>query len=322
MHVLVLIFCCLQLARLSHEISAGRKYRILSMDGGGVRCIMHPVILRRVLEHFPRFLENTEMFAGCSGAALVSAGLITGLSPSVIGRMTEAITAQTLTKPEGNGITGVRYTTRWLRLMGDLVLGNVQLRDLPRHVVIPSYSLDGGEKGVKRRGDALFMTNAIEDATNSVYLKDACLRSSSAPTYFRCYQSNIDGGLFANNPSGCAIPLVVGAQPSGLGVPPEDVVCLSLGTGFGYKACFEEPSVIEGGFLQWGTALLDILNVAQSDYINRCGRALLGERYFRCQPTLPSYVRLDNVKDVESLKSLAEEYPLEPLFEWIEKYWF
>lgn len=292
------------------------------MDGGGVRCIMHSIILGRILERYPTFLENTEMFAGCSGAALISAGLVVGLTPDVIGRLTEITTAQTLTKPEGNGITGVRYTTRWLRLMGDLVLGNVQLRSLSRHVVIPSYSLDGGEKGEKRRGDVLFMTNAVDDPTNDVFLKDACLRSSSAPTYFRCYQSNIDGGLFANNPSGCALPIVVGSQPDGLGIPPENVVCLSLGTGFGYKACFEEPGVIEGGFLQWGTTLLDIINVSQSDYIGRCCRAVLGKRYFRCQPTLSNYIRLDNVKGVEYLKSLAEEYPLDSLFEWIEENWF
>jgi patatin-like phospholipase/acyl hydrolase len=41
-----------------------KPFRILSLDGGGVRAIIQAVILSRLIENYPNLLDEVDMFAG------------------------------------------------------------------------------------------------------------------------------------------------------------------------------------------------------------------------------------------------------------------
>jgi hypothetical protein len=41
-----------------------KPYRVLSLDGGGVRAVMQAVILQRLSTVFPNLLQEVDMFAG------------------------------------------------------------------------------------------------------------------------------------------------------------------------------------------------------------------------------------------------------------------
>ena len=58
-----------------------RPFRILSLDGGGIRGILTIAILARISEHNPRFLDNVDFIAGTSVGGIISLLLASGYSP-------------------------------------------------------------------------------------------------------------------------------------------------------------------------------------------------------------------------------------------------
>ena len=301
------------------------KYRVLSMDGGGIRCLMHPIILRRVLERYPTFLDCTALFCGCSGSAAMATMLVCGFTPQQVCDCCELSAMRTLRKPEGNGVTGVKFTSQWLRLMADLLYGDIRLKDLARHVLIPTYQLDNSARTPEqRKGEVVLMHNLVPGPTSDITVTDACMRSSAAPTYFRCYQGYVDGGVFANNPSACAWPVLLGPAPHGLALAPADLVCLSLGTGNAHRRFIDDERLIDGGIYQWGLNVLDLFNTAALEFNDTTGRLMLGDRYYRHHPSLVGQgpIKLDNWKCAPILKNFAETINLDPLFAWIDKHWF
>lgn len=298
----------------------GHKYRVLSMDGGGIRCLCHPAVLRRVLARFPDFLDTVSMFCGCSGSSPVAAGLVLGLDVAQIKEIITLSAVQTLSRKEGNQVTGFMYTSRWNRTLCDVVFGETRMKDLSRAVVVPAFLIDNGLDGAARHADSLFLTNA--GAHGDDRIADVCLRSGSAPTYFRCYQGYVDGGVFANNPSACGIAAAAGVPPSGYGADLRDVVCLSLGTGFSGQPFFSDESVMSaGGIVQWGMGILDLYDLSQRFFVDNNNRLLLGDRYFRFMPQVAG-IKLDNIAQIDELNAIAETMDIQPLLDWIAKYWY
>ena len=88
--------------------------------------------------------------------------------------------------------------------MFDVLFGKMRLRDMPRATVLPTLLLDNGLEEDQRRADALMMSSIGEDLSGT-RIGDACIRSGSAPTFFRCYQGCVDGAVYANNPALCGV---------------------------------------------------------------------------------------------------------------------
>jgi patatin-like phospholipase/acyl hydrolase len=61
--------------------SQSRSYKILSLDGGGVRGILTAVILQRLLEVFPDLIKDVDLIAGTSTGGLLALILAGGYSP-------------------------------------------------------------------------------------------------------------------------------------------------------------------------------------------------------------------------------------------------
>ena len=66
-------------------------YRILSLDGGGLRGVVTAKLLERLETAHPGFLSQVDLFAGTSTGGVLALGLARGLSPTDMGKLyTEA----------------------------------------------------------------------------------------------------------------------------------------------------------------------------------------------------------------------------------------
>ena len=60
----------------------GRKFKILSLDGGGMRGIFVSVVLSRLVHRFPTLLQEVDVIAGTSTGAILASLLAAGYPPS------------------------------------------------------------------------------------------------------------------------------------------------------------------------------------------------------------------------------------------------
>ena len=63
------------------KLDLRRPYRILSLDGGGVRGVVTTVILERILKEHPQFLIDVDMIAGTSAGGILALLLASDYSP-------------------------------------------------------------------------------------------------------------------------------------------------------------------------------------------------------------------------------------------------
>src|SRR5476649_1962605 len=57
-------------------------YRILALDGGGIRGLLTAVLLERLLKQNPNLLNNVNLIAGTSTGGILALGLANGMSPT------------------------------------------------------------------------------------------------------------------------------------------------------------------------------------------------------------------------------------------------
>jgi len=64
-------------------------YRILSLDGGGIRGYLTILLLERLEEKCPGFLEQIDLFAGASTGSIIALALAHGKSPTEVRKLYE-----------------------------------------------------------------------------------------------------------------------------------------------------------------------------------------------------------------------------------------
>jgi len=125
------------------------KYRVLSLDGGGIRGILTALLLERILKARPAFLADVNLFAGTSTGSILAIGLAKGLTPpeliALYREQGPRIFHQDILHDLGSlwGFRRARYQTK-SRFDGIYPsIGDITLDDLlPRHVLVATYQLD------------------------------------------------------------------------------------------------------------------------------------------------------------------------------------
>ncbi len=261
-------------------------YKVLSIDGGGIRGVIPAVILKHLEEKTGK--QIAEMF------------------DLIVGTSTGGILAAGLTVPDGNGQSAKHlaknllelYTNRgseifkrplWQKtpIFGPVIggvshaleekydhkplegilygyLGDITLKNCLKPVVVTSYDIE-------QRKPYFFKTShAKKDDDRNHYLKDAARATSAAPTYFEPAVVNslaekptrrvlVDGGVFVNNPAMCAYVEAVSLKDES-----KDIVIVSLGTGIAERKIYYEEAK-DWGLASWARPIISVMMDGSSD---------------------------------------------------------
>ena len=299
------------------------SYRILSIDGGGVRGVLVTRLLERLTALVPGWLEQVDLFAGSSTGGIVALGLSAGFSPEELTHFyrDEAVnifadTAWDNIWDLGN-LLGAQYQNDALgKAIIDRV-GEMRLGDLPKKVLIPTFDLDNEGESLPRRWKAKFYHNyAGKDSDENERVSDVVLRTTAAPTLFPVYQGYIDGGAVANNPSTCALAQALHLETGRQSL--EEIAILSLGTGLVPRYLPTKNG--DWGLIQWAPKLVDLLLEAGEGLADYQCRQILQKRYYRLNPTLPEPIDSDAVSHIPQLISLADSHDLATAESWLKRY--
>jgi patatin-like phospholipase/acyl hydrolase len=227
------------------------RFRVLSIDGGGIRGLIAARVIARLEELISaeageerRLADCFHMFAGTSTGGLLALGL-TAPDPANPSRPRLSGTDLVeLYREEGPRIFG--DTLHKLISLGGWIapkhsdarleralrerFGDTKLSEALRELVVTSYDMsEPGPHFFKR-------WRARETADRNLSMVDVGLSTSAAPTYFPSRglggRAFVDGGLFAANPSVAAIVEALkrrDEEPRDLSTA--DLLLVSLGTG-------------------------------------------------------------------------------------------
>jgi len=290
-------------------------YKILSIDGGGIRGILPVRVLERLETHRPGILQNFDLFAGSSTGAVLAAGFAYGFGARFMRQMYQGFGKEVFADSIWDDIRdlkyilGADYSIENLKALLERVIGETTLGDLEKNVLIATFDLKDESRDPPRWKPKFFHNYPDSRGDSEERLVDVVIRSAAAPIYFPIYQGYIDGGVSAINPSMCAL-----AQAFNEGFL--DIRSLSLGTGNNPRWLDEQNG--DWGVYQWGLNLVNLIMDGGSEVADYQCRQILKDQYFRLQPQMPKSIGLDEWQSTDELLEIADAIDLEPILSWIE----
>ena len=283
-----------------------KKFKILSLDGGGIKGIFSAAFLAYVEEDIGiNVTDCFDLITGTSTGGIIAIGLGLGMRPREI---VEFYINEGPKIFPGNSF--FRFVQHWFfrkysneGLVNALkdCFGDKKLGESQKRLVIPSFSLDENDV-------YLFRTAHHERLRRDLKVPawKVALATSSAPTFFPCCQEVdqarlVDGGVWANNPVLTGIVEAYGT----LKVPLDSISVLSIGTS--EDVSNRKKSLSAGGLLSWALTAKDVIMHGQSASTNNHARFLLGEEnLFRVNPKVAKgEFALDGVSDADKLIAKA-----------------
>lgn len=298
-----------------------KNYRILCFDGGGIKGTLSIRLLKRIIEKYPTFLDNIDLFAGTSTGSLIALALASNKSVDAIDRLYSYEITKSIFTPSHFNLFKPKYSNNNLSTAIIKILGaDTTLSDLPHKVFIPSFNVSG--LNTSDKWQIVFFHNLYSNETIKAKAVDVALASSAAPTFFPSHNGYIDGGVVANSPTTCA---AIGALTNTeTNISLSNIKLLSIGTGNSPDKIYSNTS--KWGLFQWTfdpfvkgmSPLLSIFMDGMSDLDNFYCQGLLKNNYFRINPRVSKHAAMDNYKLVHYLRSVAEETNLNETFNFIE----
>jgi uncharacterized protein len=274
-----------------------KPFRILSIDGGGIKGIFPAAILAKLEERYlggQSVAPYFDLIVGTSTGGIIALGLGSGLTgkdmlsiylekgqrifpPGRFARLWTSFRALSLYRYDRYALTEALDTalgTRTLATAGSRLCipafeghhGEVYIFKTPHH---PTYRLDGSAS----------MTT-IGQAT------------SAAPTYFQSVDSGgyrfIDGGVWANN------PIMIGLVDAlaCYAVDPSRVHILSLGCGRNAATVTSRQAV--GGLVSWRKIIVAAMDLQSQNAMGQACLLTSPELVLRLEPMVSAPIGLDD----------------------------
>jgi hypothetical protein len=230
---------------------SNNTWRVLSLDGGGIRGIVTLDFLDRLSAELGGYdwLNKIDLFAGTSTGGLIALGLASGRTIPQLKKLYvdrgEVIFASIWKRLFGHdgvlikNIFTSRYDNKVLEAEVRKELPALTLGQLPRKVLITSFDLGGDRLPQRKRWKAKFFHNfAGQDNGPTLPQSDwnletwkAAVSTASAPTYMPDFDRYIDGGVVAVNPSMAALAQLLDARyfrpARGFRSHPDDIAALA-----------------------------------------------------------------------------------------------
>lgn len=316
-------------------------FRILSLDGGGIRGAFTASCLAEMEKHLDRpIVDHFDLIAGASTGGIIAAALACGLTAADILGMYRRHGEKIFTRGGSLWRVGVRQVgTTALHPLLRLKLGR-QSEDLfyaryageplaqaltevfgdrvfesivKTRLIIPAINLANGQPTVFKTPH---LPELPRDRKRRVV--DILLATTAAPTYFPVAviepgTAYCDGGLWANNPGVAAYAeaIKISERCRRPELDPafgaEDVHLLSIGTGLeDYSGMPPERDI---GLLWWGPRILDIMFAAQAQAATfELIYLLTPNRFHRIDFKTPDTTwTLDGVKHLDALIAKGQQ---------------
>jgi patatin-like phospholipase/acyl hydrolase len=270
-----------------------KKFRILSIDGGGLRGVVPLTILKKVEEITGKPIwESFDLIAGTSTGGLIASALTI---PSTKGTINEKSAkyeindiikiyledGKTIFPKEKNKIIEIKkeaksylhpmFVESGIEKVFTKVLEDNMLSDTLTNVMVSTYDLANNKP--------LFFKTRVSRSNDeqNVKLYDICRATSAGPTYLPAYEFTyieknedyphrlcIDGGVYVNNPSLAALSefsrhyIEYGYETDKADIDYDDVFVLSIGTG-SFSGSISPEEAKNKGKLFWATRISDIM---------------------------------------------------------------
>lgn len=263
---------------------ANAALRVLSLTGGGYRGLFSAQVLVELCEQARRqgpLDKAFDVFAGTSIGGLMACALAVGVPPH---RVLDAIDAHgpIVFPPKRQRtlrriIFGSLYDAGNLASAVDACLGKtrsrIKLKDIRQGLIVPAVNWVSGTTEV-------FMSAFLGRAhASNATLRDVCMATSAAPTYFRPHDVDgapmLDGGMVANNPDVLAIMEIARRWPDKF----SRLEMLSIGTA-GADAARRATHANRSG-ARWAPDIANFMMTVQERTAAAQAQRLLGKRYLR-----------------------------------------
>lgn len=307
-----------------------RPFRILCIDGGGIRGIIPAMWLARIEAVLKKrnltLAKSFDLVCGTSTGSILAAAVASEIPMASVIELFEqrgpAIFRMSRHKrlmgkilPLQSLITS-KYSHEPLKEALQSVLSNRRLSEARTRLCIPAYDIGHRRAFYFRSYDELISRNEMWQA---------CLSSSSAPTYFPVNKAKladgsirylVDGGVAANNPCGVGLAEGISLLNKRSLVQTEEVrpiQLVSLGTGSSTRNL---TKMLNGnrGLLSWASSMIDVMFDGSADVSAYMAEQILApDAYVRLQFSLnqgQGNDDLDNAHpaNIEELRAAAEDH--------------
>lgn len=276
-----------------------KKVRILSLDGGGIRGIIPATVLEYVEKQLiektnnpnARLADFFDIIVGTSTGGILACFYLT---PNPNTGLTEpsskyiASEALELYSERGDLIfeesrnkswfglrqifNATRYSAFNLEKIFKEEFGELKFKDLIKPCIVTTYDME-------KQSSFFFNSREELKKKRSFYLKDVARSTSAAPTYFAPAKiknimtgekmTNLDGGVFANNPSMCAYAECRTTEFKNSKFPnANNMLFLSIGTGGGQLHFPKLNKVGVWNVIKWAKSAPDIMMDGSIDTVH------------------------------------------------------
>lgn len=308
-----------------------RPFRILSIDGGGIRGIVPALVLDEVERRTGRPISSLfDLIAGTSTGGIITLGMTKPnangepeysakeIAELYSGRGKRIFSSSILHQLSSAwGLLDEKYPAKEVEKVFDEYFGEARLKDALTSVLVTSFEIE-------LRTPWFFRSSRAKNADEYDFpMKKVARATSAAPTYFEPLRLEgegkdkgkhwalVDGGVYANNPAMCALVDAITIHGAKL----EDVLILSLGTGEPTEG-LPWKDAKDWGLVGWARPLLDIVFEGVSDTVGHqttqlCPPVEGKRRAFRLQVQLPQLKtaidEIDKATDeaIEALQKVA-----------------
>ena len=279
-----------------------QPFRILSLDGGGIRGIFPAAILADLESTYLGGGSVTEYFdliTGTSTGGILALGLAAGMTAREL--LDLYITrGREIFPPELRALRKIRqcffhaYGRGSMDQILEEVLGTTKLRDAQVRLCIPSLDWKYGDVYVfKTPHHPDYKKDGDED------MAKVAAATAAASTYVRPVEDGYtfaDGGVWANN------PIMVGLVEalSSFKTERTDIVILSIG-------CGEDPYTISrlqrllGGKLLWANIIFAAMHFQSMNALGQAGLLIGRDRITRLDPPSGGEIDLDDWRKAKAI---------------------
>lgn len=279
-----------------------KKVRILSLDGGGIRGVIPATVIKYAEEYLQKKAPGTtiadhfDLIAGTSTGGILTAIYLT---PQKTDKNKAEFTAEQALDfyvKEGYKIFNASKVPGWKRMWGlgnatgfsprnleNLLkekFGDLHLNDLRKKCIITTYNMESKS--------SFFFNSRYEQTRRDFLVRDVLRSTSAAPTYFPpakiknlasdpdpkkdpSNMINLDGGVFANNPTMCAYAEARNTDfvDRGNNEPTAShMYILSIGTGGGGFELKGKGKSNKWNLLKWAKSIPEIMMDGSVDTVS------------------------------------------------------